>query len=98
MSVRLTLACFGLLILACSGGSVRAAEPATPAVAAPASAKPAAPNFSREIRVILAEKCMSCHSGEKPKGGWSLADKSLAFAPDSEESRGLSPASRMRVN
>jgi hypothetical protein len=36
-------------------------------------------DFSRDIRPILAEKCLSCHSGEEPKGGLLLGERQTAL-------------------
>ena len=41
-------------------GAARAADP------------PEADYFEKHIRPILVEKCLSCHAGEKPKGGLKL--------------------------
>ena len=46
---------------------------AVPAVAAP-------PDFDRDVAPLLAEHCLSCHSGPKPKGDLDLSRKATATA------------------
>src|SRR5688572_3322285 len=47
----------------------------TPRPAAPPAARPAAMvDYEREIRPILSENCLECHSQDKRKGGLSLAN------------------------
>ena len=36
-------------------------------------------DFNRDIRPILERSCASCHSGEKPKGGYGLTTRELAL-------------------
>ena len=36
-------------------------------------------DFNRDIRPILERSCASCHSGEKPKGGFGFATRELAL-------------------
>jgi hypothetical protein len=36
-------------------------------------------DFARDVRPILAEKCLSCHSGEEPAGGLRLGEKKSAL-------------------
>ena len=38
------------------------------------------PDFVRDVRPILERRCLSCHSGEQPKGGLRLDVKASAFA------------------
>ncbi|MFM8892835.1 MAG: PSD1 and planctomycete cytochrome C domain-containing protein [Planctomycetia bacterium] len=38
------------------------------------------PDFVRDVRPILERRCLSCHSGEQPKGGLRLDVKAAAFA------------------
>jgi hypothetical protein len=38
-----------------------------------------APDFDRRIAPLLAEHCLDCHSGPKPKGGLDLSRKATAF-------------------
>jgi mono/diheme cytochrome c family protein len=51
-----------------------APSPQTTRAAAPPAARPAAMvDYEREIRPILSENCLECHSQDKRKGGLSLA-------------------------
>ncbi|MGE3780766.1 MAG: c-type cytochrome domain-containing protein, partial [Pirellulaceae bacterium] len=52
---------------------------AGPAFAADPAA-PAAIDFSRDIRPVLVEKCINCHSGEEPEGGLRLGEREAALA------------------
>lgn len=36
-------------------------------------------SFDRQVAPILAQRCLSCHSGEKPKGGIDLSHKAAAM-------------------
>ncbi len=42
--------------------------------------QPRAPNFDAEVAPILADRCIDCHGGLKPKGGLDLTRKATAFA------------------
>ena len=62
--------CLGFLSLAClEGSALEAAKPA---------AGPAA-DFDRDIRPILARRCLTCHGPEKHKGGLRLDKRSEAL-------------------
>ena len=60
-----------------AAGSTPASNPSSPQTtkpAAPPAARPAAMvDYEREIRPILSENCLECHSQDKRKGGLSLA-------------------------
>ena len=44
----------------------------------PAAAAP--PDFDREVAPLLAEHCLSCHAGPKPRGDLDLSRKAAAYA------------------
>jgi hypothetical protein len=41
---------------------------------------PAVEHFEKHVRPILVEKCLSCHSGEKPKGGLKLDSRDAVLS------------------
>ena len=45
-----------------------------------AAVGPASPDFDREIAPLLARRCLDCHSGSAPKGGFDLSRKKSALA------------------
>ena len=52
------------------------AAPTTPAVAATAAGNTATPvEFTRDIQPLLERSCVACHSGERPKGGFQITDR-----------------------
>lgn len=52
------------------------AAPTAPAVAADAANNTAVPvEFTRDIQPLLERSCVTCHSGERPKGGLKMTDR-----------------------
>ncbi|HEU4752667.1 MAG TPA: DUF1549 domain-containing protein, partial [Armatimonadota bacterium] len=49
--------------------------PAAKVAAGPAAGEEALKFFTSEVRPVLEEKCVSCHSGEKPQGGLRLTSR-----------------------
>src|SRR5262245_51969377 len=73
MLSRLVTAALGLFA-AC--GQLAADEPLSPpSPPPPAGANDGAKYFETHVRPIFQTHCVSCHSGEKPKGGFSLTNR-----------------------
>jgi mono/diheme cytochrome c family protein len=54
----------------------RALAKAAPAVAAVVDSAPAIPvEFARDIQPLLERSCVACHSGERPKGGFEITNR-----------------------
>jgi hypothetical protein len=50
------------------------------ALAPGAAPRAAGPDFDREVAPLLAERCLECHSGDKPRGGLDLSRRRTALA------------------
>ncbi|MEZ6152639.1 MAG: DUF1549 domain-containing protein [Pirellulaceae bacterium] len=59
---------------------MRAGQIALLLVAAPASVLGADDFFQKQVAPILTQRCLSCHSGDKPKGDFSLKSRATFFA------------------
>jgi hypothetical protein len=62
-----------------ASAAAKAASPANRSGGPTTDSAGAPVDFSRDIRPILERSCMSCHSGEKPKGGYELGTRDLAL-------------------
>jgi mono/diheme cytochrome c family protein len=56
-----------------------------------ANAKGGTVNFHEKILPILEAKCLSCHAGEKAKGGLQLDDRKAAFTGGDSDGAGIVP-------
>ncbi len=61
-------------------GPLRLMTVALLALAPGAAPRAAGPDFDREVAPLLAERCLECHSGAKPRGGLDLSRRRTALA------------------
>ena len=66
-------------------------------VAARAADPPGIEHFEKHVRPVLVEKCLSCHAGEKPKGGLRLDTREALLARRARRSGGRAGKSRRKA-